>query len=132
MAVTFGGHRETAVGVVQHLHDGGGFILLADTMPAGTVRWLPLEPDPGVWEILRMGILPKYRSHRLSQYLLEAMIHRGLTSDVNELRIAVRADQPRLLDLYSAYDFELALELEYTDADPLEPVPAVMRRLLRH
>jgi hypothetical protein len=44
----------------------------------------------------------------------------------------VRADQPRLLDLYSAYDFELALELEYTDADPLEPVPAVMRRLLRH
>jgi hypothetical protein len=68
----------------------------------------------------------------LSQYLLEAMIHRGLTSDVNELRIAVRADQPRLLDLYSAYDFELALELEYTDADPLEPVPAVMRRLLRH
>ena len=32
--------------------------------------------------------------------------------DVNELRIAVRLDQSGLIDLYAAYGFELALQLE--------------------
>ena len=58
------------------------------------------------------------------------MIHRALAADVTELRLAVRADQPRLLDLYAAYGFELTPELEYTHANPAEPPPTVMRRLL--
>ncbi|MDB5764066.1 MAG: family N-acetyltransferase [Herminiimonas sp.] len=132
VAVTSSGHRETAVGVAQHLHEGGGFILLADDVPAGSVRWLPLESDADIWEVLRMGVLPAYRGNHLSQYLLEAVIHGAQASDVGELRIAVRSDQSRLLDLYSAFGFEPAPELEYTHANPLEPAPIVMRRLLRH
>ncbi len=131
VAVTSSGHRETAVRVARHLQDGGGFILLADDVPAGSVRWLPLEADPNVWEILRMSILPDYRGNHLSQHLLEAVIHRALAADINELRLAIRSDQSRLPDLYAAYGFELALELEYTHANPLEPAPTVMRRLLR-
>ena len=42
----------------------------------------------------------------------------------------MRADQDRLLDLYAAYGFELAPELEYNHGNPLEPQPSVMRRLL--
>lgn len=132
VAATSSGHRETAAGVVKHLETGGGFILLADEIAAGSVRWLPLDSEPSIWEIARMSVLPAFRGKSLSQHLLEAVIHRALASDVEELRLAVRSDQARLLDLYAAYGFELALELEYTHANSLEPAPAVMRRLLKH
>ncbi|MDB5840657.1 MAG: family acetyltraansferase [Herminiimonas sp.] len=125
------GHRESPDAVLRQLQRGGGYILLVDGEPAGSVRWLPLETETGVWEILRMGILPAYRGHHLSQDLLEAVIHCAQLSDINELRIAVRSDQSRLLDLYAAYGFEPALELEYTHANPREPAPTVMRRVLR-
>ena len=46
VAVTSGCHRETTVGEVQCLHDGGSFILLADTMPAGSVRWQTPRAKP--------------------------------------------------------------------------------------
>lgn len=130
VAVTSSGHRETAVRVLQDLQDGGGFILLNDEMPIGSVRWVPMDSEPDVWEITRMGVVPEYRGHRLSEHLLEAVIHQALMCDVKELRLAVRADQERLLDLYAAYGFELAPELEYTHANPLEPPPSVMRRQL--
>ena len=130
VAVTSSGHRETAVRVLQDLQAGGGFILLRDDAAIGSVRWAPLESEPDVWEIMRMGVLPSHRGEHLSQHLLEAVIHRALASDVRELRLGVRVDQERLLDLYSAYGFELAPELEYTHANPLEPAPMVMRRVL--
>jgi ribosomal protein S18 acetylase RimI-like enzyme len=130
VAVTSSGHRETAVRVLQDLQNGGGFILLRNDEEIGSVRWVPLESEPDIWEILRMGVLPSYRGEHLSQHLLEAVIHRALAADVRELRLAVRADQERLLDLYSAFGFELAPEVEYTHANPLEPAPMVMRRVL--
>jgi hypothetical protein len=34
--------------------------------------------------------------------------------------------------LYAAYGFELAPELEYAHANPLEPAPHVMRRVLEN
>jgi ribosomal protein S18 acetylase RimI-like enzyme len=130
--VTSSGHRETAVLVTQHLRDGGGFVLLVDDIPVGSIRWLPLDAEPDVWEILRMGVLPAYRGKNISQHLLEAVIHHGLETGVEEVRIAVRADQPELIGFYSAYEFELAEELEYTHANPLEPAPFVMRRQLKY
>ncbi len=130
VAVTSSGHRETAVRVLQDLQQGGAFLLLHDDQPIGSARWAPLELEPQVWEIRRMGVLPAYRGERLSQHLLEAVIHRALAADVDELRLAVRSDQTRLLDLYAAFGFELAPELEYTHANPLEPPPLVMRRIL--
>jgi len=131
VAVTSSGHRETAVRVAEHLRDGGGFILLVGEQPAGSVRWLPLDGDADVWETLRMGVLPQFRGRSLSQHLLEAVIHRALAADVEEIRLGVRSDQPRLVDLYAAYGFEVAPELEYSHANPLEPPPTVMRRFLR-
>ncbi|MYN19226.1 GNAT family N-acetyltransferase [Rugamonas sp. FT107W] len=130
VSVTSSGHRETAVHVADHLRDGGGFILLVDEKPVGSVRWLPLDAEPDVWEVCRMGVLPEYRGSNLSQHLLEAVIHHGLASGVEEVRLAVRSDQPKLIDFYSAFEFELAEELEYTHANPLEPPPLVMRRYL--
>ena len=125
------GHRETTLQVAQHLRAGGGFVLLVDAMPAGSVRWLPLDDDPDVWEIVRMSVLPDWRGNNLSQLLLEAVIHHGLVTGAEEMRLAVRADQQKLLDFYAAFGFELAAELEYSHANPLEAPPLVMRRLLR-
>ena len=130
--VTSSGHRETAVLVAQHLRDGGGFVLLIDEVPVGSVRWLPLDAEPDVWEIVRMGVIAEWRGSNLSQHLLEAVIHHGLTCGIEELRLAVRSDQPKLIDFYAAFEFELAEELEYSHANPMEPAPLVMRRLLRH
>ncbi len=131
VSVTSSGHRETAVQVAEHLRAGGGFILLVDDAPVGSVRWLPLDSEADVWEIMRMGVLPAYRGSNISQHLLEAVIHHGLASGVEELRLAVRLDQPKLRDFYTAYEYELAEELEYSHANPLEPAPLVMRRELR-
>ncbi|XLZ70797.1 GNAT family N-acetyltransferase [Massilia sp. SR12] len=130
--VTSSGHRETAVNVADNLRDGGGFILLDGETPVGSVRWLPLDGYPDVWEILRMGVLASYRGTNLSQHLLEAVIHHALAIGIEELRLAVRNDQPKLIDFYTAYEFTLAEELEYSHANPLEPAPLVMRRMLKY
>jgi len=132
VSVTSSGHRETAVLVAEHLREGGGFVLLVDESPVGSVRWLPLDSEPDVWEVARMGVLPAYRGANLSQHLLEAVIHHALTCGIEEVRMAVRTDQPQLIDFYTAFEFELAEELEYSHANPLEPPPLVMRRTLRH
>lgn len=130
VAVSAISHRETAAQVLEHLHTGGGFILLDGDTPVASVRWVPIESEPRVWEILRMGVLPAYRGAHLSEHLLEAVVHRALASGIDELHLAVRPDQTRLLDLYAALGFELAPELEATFADAVEPLPAVMRRKL--
>lgn len=125
------GHREQAERVQQDLQRGGGFILLLDDQPAGSVRWLPSDTETDVWEVLRMGVLPAYRGQGLSQHLMEAIIHRAHGADVQELRLAVRADQARVVDLYAVFEFELAPELEYARANPQQEPPTVMRRWLR-
>lgn len=132
VAVTSSGHRETARSVSEHLLQGGGFILLVDGEPVGSARWLPREDNASVWEMLRIGVLPAFRGLDLSQQLVEAIIHHAYINDVEELRLAVRHDQPRLLDLYAAYEFAEAPELEYAHASPLDPPPTVMRRFLKN
>jgi len=74
---------------------------------------------------------PAWRGRQLSEHLLEAVIHQAQEADIAELRPAVREDQPRLLDLYAAYGFELAPELEYSRPNPAEPAPVMMRRTLK-
>ena len=132
VAASSSGHRETADQVAQQLRHGGAFVLLIDEAPAGSLRWTPLDSDPSIWEISRMGVLPAWRGQHCSQHLLEAVIHHALASQAEELRLAVRADQDKLIDFYAAFGFELAEELDYSHANPFEPAPSVMRRLLRY
>ena len=132
VAASSSGHHETTEQVARTLRSGGGFILLIDDMPAGSLRWMPLDSEPSIWEISRMGILPAWRGHHCSQHLLEAVIHHALSCQAEELRLAVRLDQGKLIDFYSAFGFELAEELEYSHANPAEPPPSVMRRMLRY
>lgn len=130
VAPSSSGHRESADLVRRHLQNGGGFVMSLDEQAIGSVRWLPLDAEPDIWEMLRMGVLPSHRGQGLSMHLLEAVIRRAQEAQINELRLAVRADQPRLLDFYAAYHFDIAPELEYSHANPAEPAPTVMRRVL--
>lgn len=132
VAASSSGHHETTEQVARTLRSGGGFILLIDDMPAGSLRFMPLDSEPSIWEISRMGILPAWRGHHCSQHLLEAVIHHALSCQAEELRLAVRLDQGKLIDFYAAFGFELAEELEYSHANPAEPPPSVMRRMLRY
>ncbi len=132
VAASSSGHTESADNVLHDLQIGGGFILIHHDEAIGSVRWLPLDGDSAVWEMRRMGILPAYRGEALSQYLLEAVIHAAQAAGIEELRLGVRADTPRLLDLYAAYQFELAPELEYQHANPTDAPPFVMRRFLKN
>jgi GNAT superfamily N-acetyltransferase len=125
-----GGHSETAEVVRQHLQMGGAFLMLLGEEVIGSVRWLPLESEPTVWEIMRMGVVPHHRGEYLSQHLLEAVIHHALAFGVSELRLAIRGDRARLQDLYSAYGFELAPALESTHEDRFGAAPRLMRRIL--
>lgn len=131
VAASSSGHREDKDKVSADLLQGGGFVLLLNEELAGSVRWLPLESAAHIWEVMRMGILPAFRGNGLAQHLLAAVIDSAHTAGVAELRLGVRSDQPRLLDLYAAYGFALAPELEYSHANPNEPAPNVMRRSLR-
>lgn len=123
------GHRETADLVQADLRRGGGYILQVNDTPSGSVRWLPIEGEQDVWEVRRIGVMPMYRSKNLSQHLLEAVIHRAHSAGISELRLGVRADQPRLVDFYAALGFEVAPELEYPHDMGNEPVPTMMRRM---
>ena len=123
------GHEETAEAVLSDLHHGGGFILMVNDIPSGSARWLRTDDRLDCWEIRRMGILPVYRGYDLSQHLLEAIIHLALSSDVEELLLGVRADQPRMLDFYASLGFELAPELEYPHLNEApDAAPFMMRR----
>jgi GNAT superfamily N-acetyltransferase len=130
VAATSSGHRESVMLVSDQLRQGGGFILLIDDQPTGSVRWLPSESKSDSWEIMRMGLLPDFRGNDLSRNLLEAVFNHALENEIKELRLAVRTDQPRLLELYAAYGFEIAPELTYSHANPSEPAPVVMRKRL--
>ena len=130
VAASSSGHRESVEQVQQHLERGGAYLLLVDNKIVGSVRWLPLTTSPFVWEVMRMGVMPDYSGRSFGQHLLEAVIQRARSVNIREIRLAVRADQGRLLDLYAGYSFELAPELEYAHANPAEPAPTVMRRFL--
>ncbi|MEO6352018.1 MAG: GNAT family N-acetyltransferase [Burkholderiaceae bacterium] len=131
VASSSSGHHESSDRVLHDLRLGGGYILLVDNLAAGSVRWLPMDHEHDTWEIMRMGVIHTYRGQNLSQHLLEAVIHHAFGCDVTELRLAVRTDQPRLIDFYAALGFEIAPEIEYSHANPQEPAPTVMRRVLR-
>lgn len=130
VAATSSGHTETIERVLNDLRNGGGFLILIDHLAVGSVRWAPIDGDTDIWEIMRMGILPSFRGQSLSQHLLEAVIHHALATSVTELRLAVRTEQNKVLDFYAAFGFELAPEIEYSHANPNEPAPSVMRKML--
>ncbi|MDQ1393516.1 MAG: hypothetical protein QOF30_2493 [Acidimicrobiaceae bacterium] len=55
-------------------HDGEPGVIrvlgLCDSVPAGTVRLFPLDPDGGVWQGDRLAVLPEFRALGLGKPLV--------------------------------------------------------------
>ena len=124
------GHRDTQVTVNEDLHVGGAFILLVDDIPAGSLRWAPLDEDDTIWKIRRLGVIPAFCGQNLSQHLIEAVIHHTQLCDISELRLFLNRYLEPLTSLYEAYGFELAPEIEFSTRDTLDDPPIMMRKIL--
>lgn len=138
VAADSSGHTETSAQLETDLQHGQGLILLFQDQPVGSVRWQAISPVAGteaepapIWELRRMGILPAQRGLGGSALLINAVLAAAQAAGVHEVRLAVRHDQPALLDFYARHDFQPARELEYRHANPTQPRPVVMRRRLR-
>ena len=123
------GHREDEARVLRDLETGGGLIMEIDGEPVGSVRWHAL-PDEGAWEVKRLGLLPAHRGRGLSTWLMNEVTNRAAASGVEDLRVAVRTDQPALVRYYERMGYVLEPDLEYSGANPDNPPPVVLRRLL--
>jgi GNAT superfamily N-acetyltransferase len=120
--------RETEAEIAEQIAEGGGFILSLEQTPVGSVRYSPV---PDAWEVRRMGVLPEYRGKGFALAMMNAVVDHALCRGINELRLAVRYDQPRLLAFYAGMGFELAPNLKYAHQSPGSVAPTVMRRSLR-
>lgn len=125
-----GGHHDTWQKVNEDLHAGGAFILMADDIPAGSLRWAPLDEDDHIWKIRRLGVIPAFCGQNLSQHLIEAVIHHAQLSEIDELWLFLHRYLEPLTSLYEAYGFELAPEIEFSARDSMDISPIMMRRVL--
>lgn len=119
--------RETEHDIRRELATGGAFILWLGNEAIASVRWRNFGP---AWEMARLGVLPVFRQQGHAQILCAAVADRAVREGARELRIGIRRDQPRLVDLYADMGFELADDFTYSHANPLEPPPFLMRRRL--
>ncbi len=124
------GHRDTWVNVNEDLHNGGAFILSVDDIPAGSLRWTSLDEDDHIWKIRRLGLLPDFCGRKLSQHLIEAIIHHAQLCEINELRLFLHLYLEPLTSLYEAYGFGLAPEMEFSTRNTMDPPPIMMRKIL--
>jgi GNAT superfamily N-acetyltransferase len=133
------GHRETTETVEKSLREGHAIIMYLEGVPVGSVRWYPVmgESTPEVtyygaiaWEIGRLGIIPAYRGRGLSTWLMNEIMIRATSSGIEELRLAVRTDEPGLLEFYKRQGFFEDSSIKYSHANPKSQPPITMRKYL--
>ncbi len=132
------GHREDAAKVLESLRDGEAIIMELNGEPIGSVRYYPVYttlPDgskagPVALELGRLGILPEHRGRGLSTWLMNEVMMRAVTRGIEELRLAVRQDEPGLLEFYRRQGFFEDSSIAYNHANPNNPKPITMRKFL--
>lgn len=126
--------RETPETVAAQIAKGGGAILLHGAEPIGSGRWVAV-PGPGgqgAWmEVKRIGVLPAYRKQGLGAVILAALEAAGREAGKAGAQLAIRADQPRLIDFYAGLGYQRAGDVELTTVNPLSPPPFGMRKIFK-
>ena len=122
---------ETPETVAAQIAMGGAVILQTGDRPIGSGRWVAV-PGPGGqgrWmEVKRIGVLPAYTGRGLGAEILEALEAMGREQGVTGAQLAIRADQPRLIDFYAGLGYGLAQDVELTTPNPRSPPPIGMRK----
>lgn len=132
------GHRETAESVRRNLEEGFAIIMEIGAQPVGSVRCYPVfetledgtRNGPVALEIARLGILPELRGRGLSTWLMNEAMLRATHLGIEELRLAVRSDEPGLQRFYERQGFFVDPSLTYSHANPNSPKPVTMRKYL--
>ncbi len=125
-------HHETAEIVLKSLEDGEIIIMELGGEPIGCVRIYPVFENgfPVALEMARLAVLPKYRGRGLSTWLTNEVMIRALNRGIEELRLAVRTDEPGLVSFYERIGFFVDSSFSYSHANPNSPKPITMRKYL--
>jgi GNAT superfamily N-acetyltransferase len=134
------GHRETPEKVLNDLEDGSAIIMELDGVPVGSIRYFPVfnvgedgeKYGPVALEIGRLGILSEHRGRGLSTWLMNEIMMRATSRGIEELRLAVRTDEPGLLEFYKRQGFFEDDSITYSHANPKSQKPITMRKYLFH
>ena len=136
--VNSSGHRETASGVRANLLEGDAIIMELGGEPIGSVRLYPVyqtlengsKAGPVALEIARLGILPAHRGRGLNTWLMNEAMMTATKRGIEELRLAVRSDEPGLQRMYERQGFFVDSSIVYSHANPDSPPPITMRKYL--
>jgi GNAT superfamily N-acetyltransferase len=98
--------RETPQTAAAQIARGGAVILEAGGEPIGSGRWVRV-PGPGgqrEWmEVKRIGVLPAWTKRGLGGAILMALEEMGREAAVAGAQLAIRSDQPRLVEFYASF-----------------------------
>ncbi len=125
-------HHETAEVVLKSLSEGEIVIMELGSKPIGCVRIYPVFENgfPVALEMARLCILPEYRGRGLSTWLTNEVMIRAIQRGIEELRLAVRTDEPGLVKFYERIGFFIDSNISYSHANPNSPKPITMRKYL--
>ena len=134
------GHRETPEKVLSDLENGFAIIMELAGVPVGSIRYFSVfntgengeKYGPVALEIGRLGILPEHRGRGLSTWLMNEIMMRATSRGIEELRLAVRTDEPGLLEFYKRQGFFEDSSITYSHANPNSQKPISMRKYLFH
>ncbi len=85
--------------------------------------------DSRAWiEIKRVGVLAHYRGQGLGERILAALEAEARSRGVGGGQLAVRSDQPRLVDFWRTLGYAIADDVILTTPNPLTPPPIHMRK----
>lgn len=128
VAANSSGHQETPEKVVADLNNGRGFVFEDKGLIVASVRWVHHPTEAGACEVHKLGVLPEYRKLGLGAKLLEVLEADAKAHRIRQARLAVRFDQPRLVEWYTEQGYMLDASLVYSSPNPKSPPPYVLRK----
>lgn len=124
--------KETPKTVAAQIKSGGAVLVLDEEDVVGSGRFVMVpgpEGDDRPWmEVKRIGLLPDYTGADIGAEILHVLEKLGRYRGAVGAQLAVRADQPRLVDVYLACGYSLADDVTLTTHNPLAPPPIGMRK----
>jgi len=87
------------------------FIMMADNIPCGCVA--VQQPQPDIWDLERLAILPEYRRQGLGKTLVEYVLHETGRCGGKQVHLALIADHVKLRRWYEKLGFRVMQTRRY-------------------
>lgn len=124
--------KETPKTVAAQIKAGGAVLVLDKEDVVGSGRFVMVagpEGDDRPWmEVKRIGLLPDHTGEGFGAEILHVLEKLGKYRGAVGARLAIRADQQKLIPLYEGQGYALADDVTLTTPNPLAPPPIGMRK----